>query len=86
MKKLLPFLFVAVFASSCSETESDPAKKLLNETIEAHGGLDNWNSYAELSYAVESGGSESNQTIDLKNRRTYHKTNDYEMGFDGNEP
>lgn len=85
MKKLLPILFLSLFAFSCSETETNPAKELLNETIEAHGGLDKWNSYAQLSYTVESGGSESNQTHDLKNRRTYHKSNTYEMGFDGNE-
>lgn len=85
MKKLLLSLFVALFAFSCSETESDPAQKLLSEVIEAHGGLEKWNSYAQLNYTVESGGSESNQTHDLKNRRTYHKTDAYEMGFDGNE-
>lgn len=83
MKKLLPVLLITLFAFSCSETESNPAQQLLNEVIEAHGGLEKWNSYAELSYTIENGGSESNQTIDLRNRRTYHKADNYEMGFDG---
>lgn len=83
MKKLLPVLFVVLLAFSCSEKESNPARQLLNETIEAHGGLEKWNTYAQLNYTVESGGNESSQTHDLRDRRTYHKTDKYEMGFDG---
>lgn len=59
------------------------AEDLLNQCITAHGGIKKWNSYSGLTYTVVTNAGESQQTIQLKDRRTYHKTEKYEMGYNG---
>lgn len=80
MKKILLFCLLASFTAFGQSTD---ANQLLTETLDAHGGLKKWQSYEGLSYTVESGGNKSMQTIQLHDRRTYHKTDKYEMGFNG---
>ena len=64
-------------------SQASKSQKLLKECIDAHGGLKKWNTYNGLMYTVETSSGESQQTIQLKDRRTHHKTDKYEMGFDG---
>jgi len=58
---------------------------LLDECISAHGGMRNWNKFAGLSYEIESGGKSLYQLTQLKDRRTYTKSKDYELGSDGKQ-
>ncbi len=59
--------------------------ELLDKCITAHGGLDNWNKYNGLSYQVESSKKWQYQLTQLKDRRTYSKSEEFEMGSDGKQ-
>ncbi len=59
------------------------AQTLLTQCLDAHGGIKKWNSFEALRYRLDASGKTSTQTIQLHDRRTYHKADAYEMGFDG---
>lgn len=59
--------------------------ELLDQCISAHGGMDNWNKFVGLSYEVESRGKSLYQITQLKDRRTYSKSKDFELGSDGKQ-
>jgi len=95
---LLLFLFFScqtdpIRSSDSSSTTSDltlsveetKGIELLEKCINAHGGIENWNKFAGLSYEVESGGKSLYQITQLKDRRTYSKSKDYELGSDGEQ-
>lgn len=79
MKKTL---FVLTFFSICTFAQS-PAESLFNQCINAHGGLKKWQSFQGLTYTLNNGKSQSTQTTHLRDRRSYHKAEKYELGFDG---
>ena len=56
---------------------------LLNKCILAHGGLERWNSFKALEYTLNDNGKMVYQITQLKDRRAYLKSKDYEVGFDG---
>ncbi len=64
-----------------------PAEKkgieYLDKCITAHGGMEAWNKFVGLSYVVENSGKSLYQLTHLKDRRTYSKTDDFELGSDG---
>lgn len=62
--------------------EEKKGTELLDKCIQAHGGM-NWNQFAGLSYTVESRGKSLYQLTQLKDRRTYSKSEKFEMGSDG---
>jgi hypothetical protein len=67
-------------------TEGMPADFVA--TLNAHGGLDNWKQFRQLSYAMPRGEGHETQLVDLYDRREYISqpvANDepIEMGFDG---
>ena len=72
--------------------EADPNEGLpedLVATLNAHGGLANWQNYRQLSYAMPRGEGRETQLVDLYDRREYIKQPgaegeaDVEMGYDG---
>jgi len=95
---LLLFLFISCQTDPNSSINSTSATsdiapslevtkgmELLDKCITAHGGIENWNKFAGLSYEVESGGKSLYQLTQLKDRRTYSKSKDYELGSDGKQ-
>ena len=99
MRKVLVFAFMTLAILGCqkkekpvknTETESEPVKaqhpELLQKALEAHGGLDKWNSYLTLAYnKVSSNGAAEKQVINLNNRKVFIVRDSVEIGFDGNE-
>jgi len=96
MKKRLPYLFILfTFLFSCTSPKKEQSKKenfsdaerlgrqYLAECLKAHGDLTIWNQFSLLSYKKMDHGIASYQTIDLRNRKTHHKTDTYQIGFDG---
>ncbi len=65
--------------------ESILGLELLNKCIASHGGMENWNKFAGLSYEVESGGKTLFQLTELKDRKTYSKSEKFELGSDGKQ-
>ncbi len=63
--------------------EEQKGQELLDKTIAAHGGLERWNSFEGLSYNLLNSGKSLYQITQLKDRRTYTKAEDFELGFDG---
>jgi len=57
----------------------------LDKCIEAHGGLDAWNKFVGLSYQVKNGSKSLFQLTHLKDRRTYSKSDNFELGSDGHQ-
>ena len=83
---------------SCKETEKKPKSKvpgvsetsvttedlsLLDKCINAHGGINAWRSFTGLSYNLTEKGKTVYQLTNIKDRRAYLKSKDYEVGFDG---
>lgn len=86
------FLLLACNPSSKSENQktsvaSDkkelPAKLL--KGLNAHGGLDSWNSFKTMEYSFPKGEEKEHQLIDLKNRKVLISHPNYKVGFDGDE-
>lgn len=87
------------FFTSCKETKYKPSSKtvdtaaassakqdsssLLDKCINAHGGIQKWKSFTGISYNLEENGKTVYQLTNIKDRRAYLKSNDYEVGFDG---
>lgn len=67
-------------------TQKEPKKSFpenLQKVLDAHGGLDKWNSFAALTFGIEKDfGTEINH-VNLWDRRDYIKGENFEMGFDG---
>ncbi|MUH37971.1 hypothetical protein D9O36_19130 [Zobellia amurskyensis] len=83
---------------SCKETKQKPNSKildsskassitedtsLLDKCINAHGGIKKWKSFTGISYNLEENGKTVYQLTNIKDRRAYLKSDDYEVGFDG---
>ncbi|WP_276167492.1 DUF6503 family protein [Zobellia alginiliquefaciens] len=66
-----------------SNTDTTETISLLDRCIAAHGGIDVWNSFTALSYTVTEKGREVKQLTNIKDRRAYLKSKDFEVGFDG---
>ncbi|MFT7119998.1 MAG: hypothetical protein ACJAZ9_000167 [Neolewinella sp.] len=71
---------------------ADPTAGLPDDlvaTLNAHGGLDKWQEFRQLGYAMLKGGDKEIQLVDLYDRREYIKQpaaegeDPVEMGFDG---
>lgn len=59
---------------------------LLNKFLDAHGGIDNWNSYNTLVYDLKGTlgrEKEENHTIDLKSRNVLIKNDSFNIGMNG---
>ena len=94
MKNLL--LFALTLAISCTspaptETATEPDAPepaylpSLQAAFDAHGKLENWKKYKTLTFTRRSGESQENHTIDLENRKVRISSEDYELGFDGQD-
>lgn len=69
-----------------SATPASPAyPPLLQQALQAHGGLERWQSFETLRFSWESGdkGPVRSSVVDLKTRRERIRSEEYEMGFDG---
>jgi len=63
--------------------EENQGKELLEKCILAHGGMDTWKSFEALEYQLDNNGQNIYEITHLKDRRSYIKSEDYEVGFDG---
>ncbi|MEL6987606.1 MAG: hypothetical protein AAGK97_07215, partial [Bacteroidota bacterium] len=59
--------------------------KTLQEGIEAHGGLKNWQSMKQMKYQFPKGDGFEEQIIDLQNRKVLINYDTYKVGFDGDD-
>jgi hypothetical protein len=59
--------------------------ELLSQTLEAHGGLDQWKEMKTLSFEIKKGEKVEKQLIDLENRKVLLTHPDYRLGYDGQE-
>lgn len=95
MRTLSTFLLIAVLWSACTEKPNTQSTVVneppvwpesLQKSLDAHGGMDQWKSYAGLTFKRVSGKRGETEKIDLHNRREYW-TNDstFTAGFDGTE-
>lgn len=57
----------------------------LAKALQAHGGLDKWHSMKTLRYTMNNAGKIEKHQIDLQNRKTRIDTDNYTLGFDGDE-
>lgn len=86
------------FLSSCNQAETakqeiskdEPSvkvtyPKLFQDVLDAHGGIDAWNSMGALQYDMVKEEGNETQLIDLRNRKVYLHTDKWELGFDGKE-
>ena len=72
-------------STSTKSPETIQGMEFLEKCIAAHGGMENWNKFAGLSYEIESGGKTLYQLTALKDRRTYSKSEKFELGSDGKQ-
>ena len=64
-------------------TQEEKGEALLQKCLNAHGGQQLWNSFNGLAYKLNDNGKEIYQLTHLKDRRTFIKSKEYEVGFDG---
>ncbi len=55
----------------------------LKKVMDAHGGMDAWNSMKSMSYEMGDDEDVEKQFVDLRDRRERIETADYNMGYDG---
>lgn len=55
----------------------------LQDVFEAHGGLAKWNEMKSLTFRMASDKGDEIHTVDLKSRKTLIETDNYNLGFDG---
>ncbi|MEM1134809.1 MAG: DUF6503 family protein [Bacteroidota bacterium] len=58
---------------------------VLAKALAAHGGLEKWQSFGTLEYEMQKPDFSEYQLIDLKNRKTLLITDNYKLGFDGEQ-
>ncbi|TXF87608.1 hypothetical protein FUA23_18075 [Neolewinella aurantiaca] len=99
---VLAALFMAIIFSACGAPAPETAEEKVEvtastegmpadfvATLDAHGGLDSWKEFRQLSYNMPKGEDNEFQLIDLYDRREYIKQpaapgeDPIEMGFDG---
>ncbi len=66
-------------------TATVPLPDLLQSSLEAHGGLDRWESMKTMAYTVERREKPERHLIDLQTRKVLLTHEDYKLGFDGQE-
>ena len=57
----------------------------ITSIFNAHGGLDQWNSYNGLSFTMKKPTGDEITITDLKDRRSYIETKDFKMGYNGTD-
>ncbi len=87
---LLLLILVACSAPKQEEQAAETAPKrtfppTLNKGFTAHGGIDKWDSFNTLKFDVVRDGGSEKQLVDLKSRKVRITTNDYTLGFDGQD-
>jgi len=55
------------------------------KALEAHGGLDKWQSMKTLRFTMNNAGKIEKHQIDLRNRKTRIDTDNYTLGYDGQD-
>jgi len=71
-----------------NETPTTQYPALLQKALDAHGGLDKWNSFKSLKYDLGTTLGEEkteNQLIDLKSRKVLITGDNFKLGFDGEQ-
>jgi hypothetical protein len=88
MKKIVLLIVAVITLSACKENTEVTKKnenkfpEQLSKVFEKHGGLNKWNQLNQLSFVK---GNETH-VIDLKSRKSLITSENYALGFDGNQP
>jgi len=96
MKKII-IVFVAFLAlSACKKNASKNETKdvvldtqvkeypaTITSILDAHGGIDAWNSMENLAFGMQKGEELEMTTTALKSRQSLIETNDHKLGYDG---
>ncbi len=93
--KSISFVLLGLIIISCKTDQTKVVEKLevekielpslMEEVLDAHGGLDTWNSMGTLSYELVKEEGNEEQIIDLKNRKVKINASNWELGFDGTD-
>ena len=88
-------LIIAAATWSCSSQKSESPEQILaqeprwpailDEAFAAHGGIEKWQSFETLEYDVPKEDGPEHHVIDLKNRKVLISSNEFKIGYDGNE-
>ena len=80
---LFSFLITAFFLTSSPihAQQSD----VFESALDAHGGLEMWQSFQTLSYDLNPGDNRERHTIDLYSRKTRQENQSYTIGYDGSD-
>ncbi|QBA64588.1 DUF6503 family protein [Muriicola soli] len=71
--------------SEIVEEEVQEYPEALNEVFKAHGGLASWKNQKYLSYEIPKKSGREKHQIDLYSRKDIVETDDFSMGFDGQD-
>ena len=71
-------------ASGSNEVERYPVE--LQKVFKAHGGLEHWKRQRTLSFVIAKPENAETHIIDLNSRKDKIETEQYDMGFDGENP
>lgn len=93
MKKLYYCLFCMAVACATPTVEEqstttpiNPLPEILERGLEAHGGLAQWQQMRTLEFDIQKDSTTvEHQLIDLQNRKVLLRTDQYQVGFDGQE-
>ena len=55
------------------------------DVLQAHGGLEQWQKLGTMQFELTSNGNTETHIIDLKNRKDLVKSDDYTIGYDGEQ-
>ncbi|MEM9325754.1 MAG: hypothetical protein AAGA85_08865 [Bacteroidota bacterium] len=99
MSKPYAFLGLIILSVACStpqpaEQSSDNSQaapqprvypEVLAKAFEVHGGIDNWSQMQTLAYDIVKESGNERQLIDLPNRKVHLSTDNWTVGFDGQD-
>jgi len=67
------------------DTKTSKYPENLNNIFNAHGTLDSWNSYKSLAFTMKKPKGDELTITDLKDRRSFIKTDNFKLGYNGEE-
>ncbi|QSE96580.1 DUF6503 family protein [Fulvivirga lutea] len=102
MKKIAISLLCLIAFGACNQTPKSDSEniaseeaqetknnypELLTAALEAHGGIDQWNSFSTMQYDLSMAGNDQTEThiIDLNKRLVRINSENFTIGFDGKE-
>ncbi len=86
---LLPMLCLALVscepADTTESTQDQSSEDALDRAVAAHGGMEVWQSYGTLAFDIQRGTASVANLVDLKTRKALMTSEDYTIGYDGEQ-